>query len=180
MPHSESPSDWAMFIEMLHPQKGEKILDIGAGSGQKAAKVLETSQGSEVYAIDPNAKKVAEALAAHPAIKSSVARAEKLPFDDAYFDKAYSTMAFHHFANIDNALAEIARILKPRGSYVILEVEPGSMLGRTFRFLGRLMGERMTIMTEGECLARLRSKEGFEVVASASLGASYLVHLMRT
>ena len=128
MTHSESPSDWDGFVGMLRPRAGEKILDVGAGNGEKAAKVLEVSGGAEIYAVDPSEKKIAEAKRTHPEVKSSVAGAEKLPFDDSYFDKAYSTMALHHFADLDLSLTEVARVLKHGGSYVILEVEPGSPL----------------------------------------------------
>ena len=173
------PSDWDRFIGMLHPQAGEKILDIGAGNGEKAAKVIGASGGAELFAVDPNGKKIADAKRAHPEIKSSVAGAEKLPFDDSYFDKAYSTMAFHHFADIDLSLTEIARVLKHGGSYILLEVEPGSPLGRAFRFFGRLMGEHMTVMTRAKCVERLGAAKGLKVTESESLGSKYLIRPSR-
>jgi len=164
---------------MLDPESGDRILDIGAGKGEKAAKVLRTSQGIEVYAVDPNERRIAEAKRDHPDVKSFMAGAEKLPFDEAYFDKAYSTMALHHFNNLDLAFAETTRVLKHGGTYVVLEVEPGSMMGRLFRFFGRIMGEGMNIMTETQCLARLRTAGGLQVVTSTSLGPRYLVLLRR-
>ena len=179
MTSSEARSDWAKFIDLLEPKSGERILDIGAGRGDKAFMILESFPGAEVYAVDPNEKRVAEAKRDHPTVRSSVATAERLPFDDSYFDKAYSTMALHHFADLDHALAEIERVLKHGGSYVLLEVEPGSLAGRLFRFFGRLMGERMTIMTQSQCLARLGRAKGLEVVTSISLGAKYLVRLRK-
>ncbi len=164
---------------MLAPHSGEKILDVGAGKGEKAAKLLQAYQGLEVHAVDPSEKRIEEAKRAYPAVRSLVAGAEKLPFEDAYFDKAYSTMALHHFGDMDRALVEISRVLKHGGSYVILEVEPHSLAGRIFRMFGRLMGERMNIMTEAQCLAKLKTAEGLEVVDSAGLGSNYLVHLRR-
>jgi len=178
--HSESSSDWARFFDLLHPESGDRILDVGSGAGEKAARVLAAAPGSEVFAVDPNPKRIGQAKRDHPEVKSSVAGAEKLPFEDAYFDKAYSTMAFHHFLDIDKALGEIARVLKHGGSYVLLEVEPRSFAGRMFRFFGRLMGEPITIMTEAQCLSRVRAGEGFVVDGSVSLGSKYLVRLRRT
>lgn len=172
-------SNWELFSDALSPASGERILDIGAGKGSVAQRVLEASKGAEVYAVEPNEKKVAAIKRNFPAIRSSVAGAESLPFPDSYFDKAYTTMALHHFADLDKALAELTRVLKPGGSFVILEVDPGSAKGMMFRFFGRIMGEHMNLMTEEQLKARLRSAEGFRVSHSAKMGSGYLVQLIR-
>jgi ubiquinone/menaquinone biosynthesis C-methylase UbiE len=165
---------------MLAPGPGEKILDIGAGDCSKAARVLEAARGAELYAVDPSEKKIAAAERERPQVRSSVAGAESLPFPDSHFDKAYSTMAMHHFADLDKALGEIARVLRPGGLYVIWEVEPHSVLGRLFSFFGRFMGESMQIMTREELLARLKQAKGLQVTSSIGLGSTYLVQLART
>jgi ubiquinone/menaquinone biosynthesis C-methylase UbiE len=164
---------------MLDPKSGDRILDIGAGRGEKAAKIAEAFPGAEVYAVDPNERRVAEAKRDHPSVRSTVAGAEKLPFGDGFFDKAYSTMALHHFSDLDRALGEISRVVRSGGSYVILEVNPGSPLGRLFRFFGRLMGEKMEIVAEEQLLVRLERSAGFRVDRSVSLGSRYLVRLAR-
>ena len=180
MAEGTSGSDWRTFISILAPGPGERILDIGAGDCSKAARVLLASDGSELYAVDPNEKKIALAKREHPQVKSSVASAESLPFPDSYFAKAYSIMALHHFSDLDRALGEVIRVVRPGGFFVILEVEPGSSLGRVFRFFGRLMGEKMRIMTEEQLLARLEHTEGFQVTRSVGLGSKYLVQLARS
>ena len=168
------------FIEMLAPSDGERILDIGAGNGKVAHRIMQASKGSEVYAVEPNEKRVAAMERDFPAIKSSIARAESLPYSDSFFDKAYTTMALHHFADLDRSLREVTRVLKQGGSFVIMEVEPSSSLGRMFRFFGRLMGEHMNIMTKDQLLAKVGMTEGFKVAASAKSGSRYLVRLLRT
>ena len=164
---------------MLVPSAGERILDIGAGKGDVAERVMEASNGAEVHAVEPNGKRVASMKRNHPAIRSSVASAETLPNADAFFDKAYTTMALNNFTDIDAALREAARVLKQGGSFVILEVEPHSAAGRLFRFFGRLAGEHFTKMTEEQLLSRLRTAKGLEVVTSTKLGSSYLIQLRR-
>jgi ubiquinone/menaquinone biosynthesis C-methylase UbiE len=173
-------SNWKELVAMLDPKKGDRIIDIGAGKGEKAARILQAFPGTEVFAVDPSEKRVAKAKRDYPSVRSSVAGAEKLPFDDAFFDKAYSTMALHHFSDLDRALDEVARIVRPGGSYVILEVELGSTLGRLFRFFGRVMGERMEVITKEQLVARLGHVAGFRVVRSVRLGSRYLVQLART
>ena len=167
------------FIATLAPSKGEKILDIGAGKGTVAARVLKASDGAEVYAIEPNEKRVASMRRTFPAVMGSAGRAESLPYPDAFFDKAYTTMALHHFEDLDKSLQEVARVLKKGGSFVILEVEPGSGLGRLFRFFGRLTGERMKVMTQAQLVARLDATGVFSVTSSGRDGSRYLVRLAR-
>jgi len=171
---------WDAFIEALSPQAGERILDVGAGDCSKAARVYQGANGAEVFAVDPNEKRISLARRNHPEIKSRVASAESLPFSDAYFDRAYSTMALHHFSDLGRALEEIARVLKPGGSYVVVEVEPRSFNGRLFRFFGKLSGEKMQIMTQGQLVALIGGGKQFTVLGATNMGSSYLVQLKRS
>jgi ubiquinone/menaquinone biosynthesis C-methylase UbiE len=167
-------------MEHLAPTSGDRILDVGAGDGSKAALILRSLGGTEVYAVDPDEKKVASMKRDFPSIKGSVAGAESLPFPDSYFDKVYSTMAVHHYSNLNRGLLEIARVLKPGGSFVIMEVEPDSLMGRVFRFFGMLMGERMNMMNQSELEAKLESEAGFKAAESVELGSKYLIRVTRS
>ncbi len=179
MTEASSRSNWEVFLDALAPAMGERILDVGAGKGSVAQRVLDASRGAEVYAVDPDEKKVDAVRRNFPAIKSAVAGAEGLPFPDSFFDKAYTTMALHHFADLDKALVELARVLRPGGSFVILEVDPGSARGMMFRLFGRLMGEKMNLMTEERLTARLGSCKGLKVTRSARVRSGYLIQLVR-
>ncbi len=172
--------DWEQFILMLAPASGERILDVGAGDGSTAARVILTSKGAEVYGVDPDEKKVAASRRDRPAVKSSVAAAESLPFPDFHFDKVYSTMALHHFADLDRALAEIARVLRHGGAFVVLEVEPGSWLGRFFRLVTKITREKVLLMSQPQLRSKLESGPDFHVVSSLGLGSKYLVQAART
>jgi ubiquinone/menaquinone biosynthesis C-methylase UbiE len=171
--------DYRNFLEILAPTAGERILDVGAGKGAVAGRVLEASKGAEVYAIEPNENRVKAMKRDFSLVKSSVAGAESLPFPDSHFDKVYSTMALHHFSDLDKALGEIARVLRPGGSFVVLEVEPHSLVGRFFRFFGTVMGEHMTMMSEDQLKARLTLEGKFRISRSAREGSSYLIQATR-
>lgn len=168
-----------LFLQTLAPASGERILDVGAGKGRVADRVLKASGGAEVYAIDPDEKRIASMKKDFPAIRGSPGSAESLPFADSYFDKAYTTMALHHFSDLDRALREIARVLKPGGSFVVVEVEPSSGLGTLFRFFGRVFGERMGLLTMEQLRVRLESG-GFRVVQREGRGSRYLIRASRT
>jgi len=167
-------------MEYLAPASGERILDVGAGDGFRAALVVRFSQGTEVYAVDPDERKIASIKRDVPYVKGSIASAESLPFPDSYFDKVYSTMAVHHFSDLDRGLSEIIRVLKPGGSFVVMEIEPESLTGRLFRFFGRLMRERMNMMSETELVTRLQSTGELKQAGSFELGSKYVVRFARS
>jgi len=176
---ADSSPAWDLFVGMLSPASGDRILDVGAGRGTIAARVLETSKGAEVFAVDPNEKRVASISRNFSAVRSHVAGAEALPFPDAYFDKVYATMALHHFADMDRALYEISRVLKGGGTFIIVEVDPHSAKGRLFRLFGRLTGEHMNLMTVKELTDKLGSSTTFKVARTTERGSDYLIQLMR-
>jgi ubiquinone/menaquinone biosynthesis C-methylase UbiE len=171
--------DYRKFLEMLAPAEGERILDVGAGKGAVAGLVLGASKGAEVYAVDPNEKRVETMKRGFPLVKSSVAGGESLPFPDSHFDKAYSTMAVHHFSDLGRAIGEISRVLKPGGSFVVLEIEPGSPIGMFYSFFGRLMGEHMNMMGEDRLVAKLTASGRFKAIRTEKQGSGYLVLLTR-
>jgi ubiquinone/menaquinone biosynthesis C-methylase UbiE len=175
----DSRSDWEEFMGLLSPSAGDRILDIGAGDGKKAALVLQASHDAEVYAVDPNQRKVTAANRDHPAVRSTVGSAESIPFPDSYFDKAYTTMALHHYSDLDKAMGEIARVLRQGGSFTVVEVDPGSAKGRVFRVFGRLMGEHMSLLDFEPLSLRLRGANGFRLASSAKVGSSFLFQLIR-
>ena len=155
------------------------MLDIGAGNGKKTARLLQTSKDLEVYAVDPNQRRVDLIKRNFPVIKSSVSAAERLPFPDSYFDKAYALMSLHHFADLDAALKEIARVLKPHGIFVLVEVDSRSLRGRLFRFLGALIGEKMSLRTKEQLEERLGGTELFALGRSERHGSGVLLILQR-
>lgn len=133
MPWTDLESNRTEFLELLSPLPRERILDVGAGRGIVAGLVWSRA-GGEVCAVEPDWKKVAKMQKIRPQLKSYVATAESLPFRDSCFDKVYSTVALHHFANNRKAIQEIARVLKPGGLLLIVEIKPRSAQGRLLRF----------------------------------------------
>lgn len=174
-----SKSGWPVFLGTLSPGPEDRILDVGAGRGTIAGKVLGASKGAEVYAVDPNEERVAIMKQRVPGVKSSVAGAESLPFPDSYFDKAYTTMALHHFADVDTSIREIARVLKQGGVLVVLEVDPHSALARLYGFFAKLTGERLGFFSEEQLVSKLEASGSFKLVRSVRQSYSYLVQLAR-
>ncbi|HEY5339578.1 MAG TPA: class I SAM-dependent methyltransferase [Candidatus Aquilonibacter sp.] len=89
-----------------------KVLDIGCGTGLASAPLI--GNGYAVTGIDISEPMLAAAKADYPQGTWVHGRAEQLPFPDASFDVALSAQTFHHFDK-EAALAQIVRVLRPRG-----------------------------------------------------------------
>jgi SAM-dependent methyltransferase len=89
--------------------RGRRVLEVG---GVVPAELLAETGAASWVACDPTAENESEAV--RHAVRKADARA--LPFPDAHFDVAFSSCAFEHFHELDRALAEIARVLRPGGA----------------------------------------------------------------
>lgn len=115
-------SDLAIVLELLKPSPDMRVLDIATGAGHTALTVAPFVR--EVVASDLVAEMLAQTqklIEARSAtnVTTHLADAEALPFPDASFDAVTCRIAPHHFIDIEKALGEIARVLKPGGVFVL-------------------------------------------------------------
>ena len=94
-----------------------RVLEIGCGTGANFA--YYTDAATEVIAIDPNPYMLDRArkklpVATRP-IEIREARAEELPFEDAFFDTIVDTINMCTIGDLAKALAEMKRVLRPSG-----------------------------------------------------------------
>ena len=113
------------FINWLNPQKNTKLIDVASGTGDIAKlylkKILEKG---EVYCVDANNEMLKINNKKHnisKKIKYFCEKAEKLPFEDNYFDYYTISFGIRNVGNIDKALKEAYRVLKPGGRFICLE-----------------------------------------------------------
>ena len=107
---------------------GEKVLDVGCGTGTLALLVQERVGAiGRVYGIDPGPQQIARARAKAARrslpIDFRVGVIERLEFPDQTFDAVLNTIMMHHLTGDlkRQGLAEIARVLKPGGRLVIAD-----------------------------------------------------------
>jgi ubiquinone/menaquinone biosynthesis C-methylase UbiE len=125
----------ARFLE-LRPT--DTVLDVGCATGGTTlamARHLDKEKGGLAVGIDASAQMIACARrkAVGKACRFDLAAAEDLPYPDACFDKAVSTMFFHHLCLEDKlaALRQVHRVLRADGWFVIADVDtPTTVLGR--------------------------------------------------
>jgi ubiquinone/menaquinone biosynthesis C-methylase UbiE len=109
------------YEEQILPMAGAElqgarhILDIGCGDGQISR--LAAAQGSAVTSIDPtwNCVRVAAERGGGPTFARAGAAA--LPFADESFDAAVACLVFEHIDDVDDAIAEVARVLELGGRF---------------------------------------------------------------
>jgi SAM-dependent methyltransferase len=89
-----------------------RVADLGAGTGKLTATLV--SLGAEVTAVEPDPQMLAELRRTMPAVRSVPGSAEEIPLPDASLDAVLAGQAMHWF-DLDRALPEIARVLRPGG-----------------------------------------------------------------
>jgi len=99
-----------------------RVLDVGTGEGQVARALRDA--GAEVIGIDPISAMIHEANERDPAMAVAQAGGGALPFADASFDKAVACLVFEHIDDVDEAIADVARVLRPGGTFLFLLNHP--------------------------------------------------------
>ncbi|MFE1291615.1 class I SAM-dependent methyltransferase [Streptomyces sp. NPDC058751] len=104
----------------LYP--GAKVLDLACGTGFAArAAAARVGPAGRVSGADVNAGMIALAAELaprmYPDIEFTVAPAERLPHDDAAFDAVVCQQGVQFFPDLDAALAEVARVMRPGGRF---------------------------------------------------------------
>jgi SAM-dependent methyltransferase len=100
------------LLDLLPVPDEATVLDLGAGTG-KLTRVL-AARYAHVVALEPLDEMRAILAERVPAAEPLPGVAEAIPLDDAAVDAVFVGQAFHWFAN-DDAIAEIARVLRPGG-----------------------------------------------------------------
>jgi ubiquinone/menaquinone biosynthesis C-methylase UbiE len=124
-------------------QPGERVLDVGCGTGAQTLPAADVAGSGNVAGIDPSPDMLGRAR--EKAVKKALdidfrsAAIEKLPFEDERFDAVLSSFMLHHLPDdvMRAGFAEIHRVLKPGGRLLATDFISGrSVIGRIMGFLG--------------------------------------------
>jgi SAM-dependent methyltransferase len=99
------------------PAEAEHVLDLGAGTGKLTEGLL--TLGLRVTAVEPDAGMRAEFTRRLPEVPAFEGTAERMPLEAGTVDAVLVGQAFHWF-DVDPALTEIARVLRPGGTFAAL------------------------------------------------------------
>ena len=118
----------AKLLDEARVQPGQRLLDLGCGTGTFAIAIKRKYQNVEVIGVDPDPKALARALRkterAALSIQFDQGFAEALPYLDGTFDHVFSTLMLHHLPTSVKraALRQACRVLKPGGSLHLLDM----------------------------------------------------------
>jgi len=107
------------------------VLDIGCGTGRLLRQAALRFPQAQLDGVDPADGMIKQGLSLLPPgvnIKLHEGTAESLPFADATFDLALSTMSFHHWRDRAQGLREVRRVLTPAGRWVLADVIPTGLM----------------------------------------------------
>lgn len=102
-------------LELLDVKPGERILDLGCGTGDLAKQIQE--HGAEVIGIDASPEMIAKAKVKYPELDFSVANAASFHFDEP-FDAVFTNAVLHWIHDADGVIKSVYNALKPGGRFV--------------------------------------------------------------
>jgi len=158
-------------------EPGQRLLDIGCGTGIVSVLLKQAEPAASVRGLDPDPGALARARArakrAGAEIGFDRGFADQLPYSDATFDRVFSSLMFHHLTPDQKfaALLDVRRVLRPGGSLHVLdfgETDSGlhSLLAHLFH-----RGEEIRDNLEGRIPALMR-ETGLEDVDEVSRHAA--------
>ena len=142
------PSYPAEAARWLRGESPKTVLELGAGTG-KLTRVL-VGLGHDVHATDPDEAMLAVLEEKLPGVRAAAASAEDIPLADASVDAVIAAQAFHWF-DLDRALPEIARVLRPGGRICLLWNQRNEKIPWVRR-LGTLIGTQEQLRDPAQAL----------------------------
>ncbi|HWE52134.1 MAG TPA: class I SAM-dependent methyltransferase [Bryobacteraceae bacterium] len=161
----------ADLIDLLNPRPGERILDLGCGTGHLTAQIAE--RGVEVLGIDSSPAMIGQARQNYPANRTQakflLADARNFHFEQS-FDAVFSNAALHWIPDPAAVIASVAAALKPGGRFVLEMGARGNIativtvLDKVLREAGYVPENPWFFPSAAE-YATLLEQQGFEIQA---------------
>jgi len=153
-------------------QAGDRVLDLGCGTGTLATMVKHSHPSAEVFGLDADAEtlKLARGKMARASLEVQLDQgyASALPYAPASFDRVLSSLFFHHLSDKvkGQAMLEVRRVLRPGGEFHIADWGKPTSSAMRLAFFGIQMldGFATTRASVMGLLPELLSLAGFEGV----------------
>ena len=158
---------------------GDRALDVATGTGDLAVELARrVGPGGEVIGSDFSEEMLALARRKAPELRFEWGNALELPYPDDSFDAATVGFGARNFSDLDRGLAEMARVVRPGGRVVVLEITTPQRppLSTFFRvwfdrivpLLGRLTGETLAYSYLPSSVRRFPAPDGLAAAMARS------------
>ena len=128
------------LLAVMDLKPGQRLLDIGCGTGTFAVQLKQRFPNVEITGLDPDPKALArakrKASRARLNVTFDLGYSDRLPYGGRSFDHVSSSFMFHHLKREQKepSLREVLRVLKPGGDLVFVDLagpQPGAKQGLT-------------------------------------------------
>ena len=159
------------LIQQANIQSGQRVLDLGCGTGLLTMMIKQSIPNAQVTGLDGDEKvlNIARVKSRGVDIQWDHALAFDMPYPDNSFDMVLSSFVTHHLTSVDKvrALKEVHRILRPNGSFHIVDFGPPFDLLTHAQAVVMKNFERTADNFEGQILPML-AEAGFGGVKEAA------------
>ena len=126
------------FIEIIDVKENDVILDVGSGSGDIANEIIKTKLKTKLFLLDLNKEMLIEGkkrLRKEKNISYIIGNAEKLNFENNFFDKYLISFCLRNVTEHKLSIEEAYRVLKPGGKFCCLEFShpQSSLISKTYK-----------------------------------------------
>lgn len=144
----------ASFRRMAALARGLRVLEVGCGAGLTTNAIADMLKPSHLSAFDFSHEQVARAkrrLDKHAAVEIRQADATAMPYETASFDAVLEIGILHHIPRWREAILEVARVLRPGGTFCFAEPSRGRLtrgMYRIFPHPAEAMFEQSELLAE--------------------------------
>jgi ubiquinone/menaquinone biosynthesis C-methylase UbiE len=121
----------ALAASVVH--RSESVLDVGCGTGKLLRRAGTHWPEAQLIGVDAADGMIEVAKRLTPGATFYTGMAESLPLPDISIDLALSTISFHHWQNQAAGVREIARVLRPGGYFILVDISFPDWLMKVFR-----------------------------------------------
>lgn len=107
------------MVELAGIEPGDRVLDVGCGTGSLVTELVNLLGAAAVAGVDPSETFVDAARQRHPDVRIELATAEALPFEEHSFDATLAQLVVHFMTDPVAGIGEMRRVTRPGGTVAV-------------------------------------------------------------